>query len=119
MREASVKEVDRSCDSDEDYEAGSRGFLSSHCTLVVQPRDQSPTYMLIGTKQEKVMWQMNIASALTSLRRFWVHVSVFSPTQDTWLYHLTVAAGSCATFRVGTECEQLIGKLLDAEGDPG
>uniref|UniRef100_A0A8C9ZD27 Pleckstrin homology domain containing, family H (with MyTH4 domain) member 1 n=1 Tax=Sander lucioperca TaxID=283035 RepID=A0A8C9ZD27_SANLU len=91
MREASVQEVDRSCDSDEDYEAGSRGFLSSHCTLVVQPRDQSPTYLLIGTKQEK----------------------------DTWLYHLTVAAGSCASFKVGTEYEQLIGKLLDAEGDPG
>ncbi|KAK9534103.1 hypothetical protein VZT92_009173 [Zoarces viviparus] len=90
MREASVKEVDRSCDSDEDYEAGGRGFLSSHCTLVVQPRDQSPTYMLIGTKQEK----------------------------DAWLYHLTVAAGSCAYFKVGTEYEQLIGKLLDAEGDP-
>ncbi|TKS86950.1 Pleckstrin -like proteiny domain-containing family H member 1 [Collichthys lucidus] len=91
MREASVQEVDRSCDSDEDYETGSRGFLSSHCTLVVQPRDQSPTYLLIGTKQEK----------------------------DTWLYHLTVAAGSSATFKVGTEYEQLIGKLLDAEGDPG
>ncbi|XP_029316341.1 LOW QUALITY PROTEIN: pleckstrin homology domain-containing family H member 1 [Cottoperca gobio] len=90
MRGASVQEVDRSCDSDEDYEAGSRGFLSSHCTLVVQPRDQSPTYLLIGTKQEK----------------------------DTWLYHLTVAAGSCATFKVGTEYEQFIGKLLDAEGDP-
>uniref|UniRef100_A0A3P8SQ59 Pleckstrin homology domain containing, family H (with MyTH4 domain) member 1 n=1 Tax=Amphiprion percula TaxID=161767 RepID=A0A3P8SQ59_AMPPE len=90
MREASVQEVDRSCDSDEDYEAGSRGFLSSHCTLVVQPRDHSPTYLLIGTKQEK----------------------------DTWLYHLTVAAGSSAIFKVGTEYEQLIGKLLDAEGDP-
>uniref|UniRef100_A0A673CIH7 Pleckstrin homology domain containing, family H (with MyTH4 domain) member 1 n=1 Tax=Sphaeramia orbicularis TaxID=375764 RepID=A0A673CIH7_9TELE len=90
MREASVQEVDRSCDSDEDYEAGSRGFLSSHCTLVVQPSDQSPTYLLIGTKQEK----------------------------DTWLYHLTVAAGSSANFRVGTEYEQLVGKLLDAEGDP-
>uniref|UniRef100_A0A672IYS9 Pleckstrin homology domain containing, family H (with MyTH4 domain) member 1 n=1 Tax=Salarias fasciatus TaxID=181472 RepID=A0A672IYS9_SALFA len=90
IREASVQEVDRSCDSDEDYEAGSRGFLSSHCTLVVQPRDQSPTYLLIGTKQEK----------------------------DTWLYHLTVAAGSSANFKVGTEYEQLIGKLLDAEGDP-
>uniref|UniRef100_A0A3Q0S8F5 Pleckstrin homology domain containing, family H (with MyTH4 domain) member 1 n=1 Tax=Amphilophus citrinellus TaxID=61819 RepID=A0A3Q0S8F5_AMPCI len=90
MREASVQEVDRSCDSDEDYEAGSRGFLSSHYTLVVQPRDQSPTYLLIGTKQEK----------------------------DTWLYHLTVAAGSSAAFKVGTEYEQLIGKLLDAEGDP-
>lgn len=49
-----MQEVDRSCDSDEDYEAGSRGFLSSHCTLVVQPREQSPTYLLIGTKQEKV-----------------------------------------------------------------
>lgn len=54
MREALVQEVDRSCDSDEDYETGSRGFLSSHCTLVVQPKDQSPTYLLIGTKQEKV-----------------------------------------------------------------
>uniref|UniRef100_A0A668ASA8 Pleckstrin homology domain containing, family H (with MyTH4 domain) member 1 n=1 Tax=Myripristis murdjan TaxID=586833 RepID=A0A668ASA8_9TELE len=90
MREASVQEVDRSCDSDEDYEAGSRGFLSSHCTLVVQPREQSPTYLLIGTKQEK----------------------------DTWLYHLTVAAGSSANFKVGTEYEQLIGKLLDTEADP-
>uniref|UniRef100_A0A3B3VBW6 Pleckstrin homology domain containing, family H (with MyTH4 domain) member 1 n=1 Tax=Poecilia latipinna TaxID=48699 RepID=A0A3B3VBW6_9TELE len=90
MREASVQEVDRSCDSDEDYEAGDRGFLSSHCTLVVQPKDQSPTYLLIGTKQEK----------------------------DTWLYHLNVAAGSSATLKVGTEYEQLIGKLMDVDGDP-
>uniref|UniRef100_A0A8C6PHV9 Pleckstrin homology domain containing, family H (with MyTH4 domain) member 1 n=1 Tax=Nothobranchius furzeri TaxID=105023 RepID=A0A8C6PHV9_NOTFU len=91
MREASVQEVDRSCDSDEDYETSSRGFLSSHCTLVVQPKNQSPTYLLIGTKQEK----------------------------DTWLYHLTVAAGFSANLKVGTEYEQLIGQLLDAEGDPG
>uniref|UniRef100_H3C5E6 Pleckstrin homology domain containing, family H (with MyTH4 domain) member 1 n=1 Tax=Tetraodon nigroviridis TaxID=99883 RepID=H3C5E6_TETNG len=90
MHQASVQEVDRSCDSDEDYEVGGRGFLSSHCTLVVKPREQSPTYLLIGTRQEK----------------------------DTWLYHLTVAAGSSATFRVGTEYEQLIGELLDADGDP-
>ena len=54
MREAGVEEVDRSCDSDEDYEAGGRGFLSSHCTLLVHPKEQSPTYLLIGTKQEKV-----------------------------------------------------------------
>ncbi|XP_048083398.1 pleckstrin homology domain-containing family H member 1 isoform X1 [Alosa alosa] len=90
MREARVEEVDRSCDSDEDYEVGGRGFLSSHCTLVVYPKDQSPTYMLIGTKQEK----------------------------DTWLYHLTVAAGSSASLKVGTEYERLIGKLLDMDGDP-
>ncbi|XP_048831202.1 pleckstrin homology domain-containing family H member 1 [Brienomyrus brachyistius] len=90
MRGAGVEEVDRSCDSDEDYEAGGRGFLSSHCTLVVHPQDQSPTYLLIRTKQEK----------------------------DTWLYHLTVAAGSSASQKVGTEYEMLICKLLDVDGDP-
>lgn len=35
------------------------------------------------------------------------------------MYHLAVAAGSSGTFKVGTEYEQLIGQLLDAEGDPG
>ncbi|XP_067895724.1 pleckstrin homology domain-containing family H member 1 isoform X2 [Heterodontus francisci] len=89
VREAKVEEVDRSCDSDEDYEAGGQGFLSSHFTLVIHPKDQSPTYLLIGTKQEK----------------------------DTWLYHLTVAAGSSRS-KVGTEYEQLIGKLLDIDGEP-
>ncbi|XP_025893987.1 pleckstrin homology domain-containing family H member 1 [Nothoprocta perdicaria] len=89
LRGSQVKEVDRSCDSDEDYEAAGGGLLSSHCTLVIHPQDQSPTYLLIRTKQEK----------------------------DTWLYHLTVAAGS-GNATVGTLYEQLIGKLLDAEGDP-
>ncbi|NXJ75280.1 PKHH1 protein, partial [Trogon melanurus] len=89
MRESKVQEVDRSCDSDEDYEAAGGGLLSSHCTLVIHPQDQSPTYLLIRTKQEK----------------------------NTWLYHLTVAAGS-SNATVGTSYEQLIGKLLDAEGDP-
>ncbi|XP_074680515.1 pleckstrin homology domain-containing family H member 1 [Strix aluco] len=89
VRESKVEEVDRSCDSDEDYEATGGGILSSHCTLVIHPQDQSPTYLLIRTKQEK----------------------------NTWLYHLTVAAGS-SNATVGTSYEQLIGKLLDAEGDP-
>ncbi|NWJ01343.1 PKHH1 protein, partial [Crypturellus undulatus] len=89
LRRSKVKEVDRSCDSDEDYEAAGGGLLSSHCTLVIHPQDQSPTYLLIRTKQEK----------------------------NTWLYHLTVAAGS-SNATVGTSYEQLIGKLLDAEGDP-
>ncbi|XP_053553811.1 pleckstrin homology domain-containing family H member 1 [Bombina bombina] len=88
VRKAKVEEVDRSCDSDEDYEANGRGFLSSHYTLVIHPEDQSPTYLLIGTKHEK----------------------------DTWLYHLTVAAGS-NNAKVGTMYEQLVGKLLDVEGD--
>uniref|UniRef100_A0A8B9ZWY4 Pleckstrin homology, MyTH4 and FERM domain containing H1 n=1 Tax=Anas zonorhyncha TaxID=75864 RepID=A0A8B9ZWY4_9AVES len=89
LRESKVEEVDRSCDSDEDYEATGGGLLSSHCTLVIHPQDQSPTYLLIRTKHEK----------------------------NTWLYHLTVAAGS-SNATVGTSYEQLIGKLLDAEGDP-
>lgn len=55
VQDAHIEEVDRSCDSDEDYEAGGTGrLLSSHCTLVVHPPEQSPTYLLIGTKHEKV-----------------------------------------------------------------
>ncbi|KAB1278378.1 Pleckstrin homology domain-containing family H member 1 [Camelus dromedarius] len=90
VRDACIEEVDRSCDSDEDYEAGgTRQLLSSHCTLVIHPPEHSPTYLLIGTKHEK----------------------------DTWLYHLTVAAGGSSA-KVGTAYEQLIGKLMDGEGDP-
>ncbi|XP_016044939.1 pleckstrin homology domain-containing family H member 1 [Erinaceus europaeus] len=90
VRDARIEEVDRSCDSDEDYEAaGTRRLLSSHCTLVIHPPERSPTYLLIGTKHEK----------------------------DTWLYHLTVAAGGSSA-KVGTAYEQLIGKLMDGEGDP-
>ncbi|XP_004698721.1 pleckstrin homology domain-containing family H member 1 [Echinops telfairi] len=90
VRDARIEEVDRSCDSDEDYEAGGTGrWLSSHCTLVIHPPEHSPTYLLIGTKHEK----------------------------DTWLYHLTVAAGGTSA-KVGTAYEQLIRKLMDGEGDP-
>uniref|UniRef100_A0A8U7MB61 Pleckstrin homology, MyTH4 and FERM domain containing H2 n=1 Tax=Corvus moneduloides TaxID=1196302 RepID=A0A8U7MB61_CORMO len=85
---AKVEEVDRSCDSDEDYEASGRSLLSTHYTVVIHPKDQGPTYLLIGSKHEK----------------------------DTWLYHLTVAAGS-TNVNVGSEFEQLLGKLLNVEGD--
>ncbi|XP_064014474.1 pleckstrin homology domain-containing family H member 2 isoform X1 [Pogoniulus pusillus] len=84
--EAKVEEVDRSCDSDEDYEASGRSLLSTHYTVVIHPKDQGPTYLLIGSKHEK----------------------------DTWLYHLTVAAGS-ASVNVGSEFEKLICKLLNME----
>ena len=64
VRDAHIEEVDRSCDSDEDYEAGgTRRLLSSHYTLVIHPPEHSPTYLLIGTKHEKVregtgpLWQ--------------------------------------------------------------
>ncbi|KAM5292337.1 pleckstrin homology domain-containing family H member 2 isoform 1-T1 [Ctenodactylus gundi] len=87
--EAKVEEVDRSCDSDEDYEASDRSLLSTHYTVVIHPKEQGPTYLLIGSKHEK----------------------------DTWLYHLTVAAGS-NNVNVGSEFEQLVCKLLNIEGEP-
>uniref|UniRef100_A0A8C3SPV6 Pleckstrin homology, MyTH4 and FERM domain containing H2 n=1 Tax=Chelydra serpentina TaxID=8475 RepID=A0A8C3SPV6_CHESE len=86
--EAKVEEVDRSCDSDEDYEASGRSLLSTHYTIVIHPKEQGPTYLLIGSKHEK----------------------------DTWLYHLTVAAGS-TNVNVGSEFEQLACKLLNVEGE--
>ncbi|KAJ8250639.1 hypothetical protein COCON_G00225610 [Conger conger] len=88
--EARVEEVDRSCDSDEDYESSGRSLLSTHSTIAVQPPDQGPTYLLIGSQHEK----------------------------EAWLYHLSVAAG-CKGGQVGTEFEQLVGKLLQVEGEPG
>uniref|UniRef100_A0A8D0GKU6 Pleckstrin homology, MyTH4 and FERM domain containing H2 n=1 Tax=Sphenodon punctatus TaxID=8508 RepID=A0A8D0GKU6_SPHPU len=87
--EAKVEEVDRSCDSDEDYETSGRSLLSTHYTIVIHPKEQGPTYLLIGSKHEK----------------------------DTWLYHLTVAAGS-TNINVGSEFEQLVCKLLNVEGEP-
>lgn len=57
-------------------------------------------------------------SIMSQILSFFCMLMIFF-TQDTWLYHLSVAAGSSATLKVGTEYEQLIGKLLDAEGDPG
>ncbi|KAG9344565.1 hypothetical protein JZ751_011236 [Albula glossodonta] len=88
--EARVEEVDRSCDSDEDYESSGRSLLSTHYTIAVHPCEQGPTYLLIGSQHEK----------------------------EAWLYHLSVAAGT-TTGQVGTEFEQLVGKLLHVEGDPG
>ncbi|NXG40986.1 PKHH2 protein, partial [Psilopogon haemacephalus] len=86
--EAKVEEVDRSCDSDEDYEASGCSLLSTHYTVVIYPKDQGPTYLLIGSKHEK----------------------------DTWLYHLTVAAG-ITSVNVGSEFEKLTCKLLNMEGN--
>ncbi|XP_016392682.1 pleckstrin homology domain-containing family H member 2-like [Sinocyclocheilus rhinocerous] len=63
--------------------------VSAQYTLSIQSVNQDPTYLLIDSPQEKTAW----------------------------LYHLSVAAGS-AVEQVGTEFEQLLGKLLSIEGDP-
>lgn len=65
--EAKVEEVDRSCDSDEDYEASGRSLLSTHYTVVIHPKDQGPTYLLIGSKHEKVRKGLYYYVSLTCL----------------------------------------------------
>uniref|UniRef100_A0A8C1ZXL1 Pleckstrin homology domain containing, family H (with MyTH4 domain) member 2 n=1 Tax=Cyprinus carpio TaxID=7962 RepID=A0A8C1ZXL1_CYPCA len=64
--------------------------VSAQYTLSIQSVNQDPVYLLIDSPYEKTAW----------------------------LYHLSVAAGS-AVEQVGTEFEQLLGKLLRIEGDPG
>uniref|UniRef100_A0A8C1RK71 Pleckstrin homology domain containing, family H (with MyTH4 domain) member 2 n=1 Tax=Cyprinus carpio TaxID=7962 RepID=A0A8C1RK71_CYPCA len=64
--------------------------VSAQYTLSIQSVNQDPVYLLIDSPYEKT----------------------------SWLYHLSVAAGS-AVEQVGTEFEQLLGKLLRIEGDPG
>ncbi|CAN9500031.1 unnamed protein product [Ophioblennius macclurei] len=87
--EARVEEVDRSRDSDEDLKACGRGLQAALFTIAVHPLEQGPTYLLIESRHEK----------------------------DSWLYHLSVAAGT-TTGKVGTEFEQLVGKLFQLDGDP-
>uniref|UniRef100_A0A9J7X6A1 Pleckstrin homology, MyTH4 and FERM domain containing H2 n=1 Tax=Cyprinus carpio carpio TaxID=630221 RepID=A0A9J7X6A1_CYPCA len=64
--------------------------VSAQYTLSIQSVSQDPTYLLIDSPHEK----------------------------KAWLFHLSVAAGT-AGGQVGTEFEQLVGKLLSIEGDPG
>ncbi|XP_029376696.1 pleckstrin homology domain-containing family H member 2 isoform X2 [Echeneis naucrates] len=87
--EAKVEEVDRSRDSDDELRTCGRGLEAAPFTITVQPQEQGPTYLLIESRHEK----------------------------DSWLYHLSVAAGSTVG-KVGTEFEQLVGKLFQLDGDP-
>uniref|UniRef100_A0AAR2KVQ1 Pleckstrin homology domain containing, family H (with MyTH4 domain) member 2 n=1 Tax=Pygocentrus nattereri TaxID=42514 RepID=A0AAR2KVQ1_PYGNA len=86
MWEARVEEVDQSCDSDEDSKKEQSG-PSTHSAISIQPLNQAPTYLLIDSQHEKAAW----------------------------LYHLSVAAGANMG-TVGTEFEQLVGKLLAVDG---
>ncbi|KAJ8014229.1 hypothetical protein DPEC_G00038080 [Dallia pectoralis] len=86
--EAQVEEVDRSCDSDEEIQAGGRGLQATPHTIAVHPQEQGPAYLLIESRHEK----------------------------EAWLFHLAVAAGT-GVGTVGTEFEQLVGKLLNVEGE--
>ncbi|XP_075903426.1 pleckstrin homology domain-containing family H member 2 isoform X2 [Nelusetta ayraudi] len=88
--EARVEEVDGSVQSDDPLTTQGRGFQpAASFTVAVQPQEQGPTYLLIQSQHEK----------------------------ESWLYHLSVAAGTTLG-KVGTEFEQLVGKLYQQDGDP-
>ncbi|KAG7250977.1 hypothetical protein CRUP_020164, partial [Coryphaenoides rupestris] len=87
--ESQVEEVDASHDSDENMKACGRGLQAAPFTIAVHPQEQGPTYLLIESCHEK----------------------------ESWLYHLSVAAGAMLG-KVGTEFEQLAGKLFKQDGDP-
>uniref|UniRef100_A0A3Q2DE99 Pleckstrin homology domain containing, family H (with MyTH4 domain) member 2 n=1 Tax=Cyprinodon variegatus TaxID=28743 RepID=A0A3Q2DE99_CYPVA len=87
--EARVEEVDRSKESDGELKACGQSLEAAPFTVALHPQEQSPTYLLIESRHEK----------------------------DSWLYHLSVAAGA-RVGKVGTEFEQLVGKLFQLDGDP-
>uniref|UniRef100_A0A8C5B2T6 Pleckstrin homology, MyTH4 and FERM domain containing H2 n=1 Tax=Gadus morhua TaxID=8049 RepID=A0A8C5B2T6_GADMO len=87
--ESQVDEVDASRDSDENLKACGQGLQAAPFTIAVHPQEQGPTYLLIESRHEK----------------------------ESWLYHLSVAAGALLG-KVGTEFEQLAGKLFQLDGDP-
>ncbi|KAJ8308071.1 hypothetical protein KUTeg_012945 [Tegillarca granosa] len=62
--------------------------MTTKQTVAIWPQYQGPTYLMVPTKHEK----------------------------ETWLYHLTVAAGG-GMGNVGTEYEQLIAKVMEIDGD--
>ncbi|XP_056291232.1 pleckstrin homology domain-containing family H member 2 [Pseudoliparis swirei] len=87
--EARIEEVDRSRDSRDDPKACGRGLQAASFTIALHPQEKEPTYLLIESFHEK----------------------------DAWLYHLSLAAGT-RVGKVGTEFEQLVGKLFQLDGDP-
>ncbi|RXN24767.1 pleckstrin homology domain-containing family H member 2 isoform X1 [Labeo rohita] len=75
---------------EEEHKSCDAAEVSAQYTLSIQSVSQEPTYLLIDSPHEKTAW----------------------------LYHLSVATGTTVG-QVGTEFEQLVGKLLSTAGDPG
>uniref|UniRef100_A0A1S4KKL1 PlekhH1, putative n=1 Tax=Ixodes scapularis TaxID=6945 RepID=A0A1S4KKL1_IXOSC len=87
MREVRVEEVVHVSDSDEEGSSREGPVGRSEYTVGIFPPHQSPTYLLMASKQEL----------------------------DTWLYHLTVVSSGDSV--VGTQYEQLMSKLMEVDGD--
>ncbi|XP_033635880.1 pleckstrin homology domain-containing family H member 1-like isoform X2 [Asterias rubens] len=89
MNEASVEEVDHSQNSDDEGDGKTDCQYSLCVTPAKRPIQQSPTYLIFTSKEDK----------------------------DNWLYHLLVASGG-GNSETGTEFEKLISRLMVTDGDP-
>lgn len=73
--------------SDSDSEESEEQSQSTKLTIAIHPQQQGPTYLIFTDKQER----------------------------DNWLYHLTIVSGGGPNS--GTQFEQLIQKIMEADGD--
>lgn len=73
--------------SDSDSEENEEQTQSTKLTIAIHPQHQGPTYLIFTDKQER----------------------------DNWLYHLTIVSGGGPNS--GTQLEQLIQKIMEADGD--
>lgn len=73
--------------SDSDSEENEDQAQNTKLTIAIHPQQQGPTYLIFTDKQER----------------------------DNWLYHLTIVSGGGPNS--GTQFEQLIQKIMEADGD--
>lgn len=74
--------------SDSDSEESEETSQNTKLTVAIHPQHQGPTYLIFTDKQER----------------------------DNWLYNLTIVSGGGPNS--GTQFEQLIQKIMEADGDP-
>lgn len=74
--------------SDSDSEENEEQQQGTKLTIAIHPQHQGPTYLIFTDKQER----------------------------DNWLYHCTIVSGGGPNS--GTQFEQLIQKIMEADGDP-
>lgn len=73
--------------SDSDSEENEEQAENAKLTIAIHPQQQGPTYLIFNDKQER----------------------------DNWLYNLTIVSGGAANS--GTQFEQLVQKIMEADGD--
>ena len=79
LHEARVEEVERSCDSDSDDTS------MPDYTLAVWPPSESPTYLMITTRPEKVRGHSVMSMPVDSFLFFWTLISTGSSQNCGWM----------------------------------